>query len=159
MFLRSVSYLLVLCFVARQIQAMSSSEYQFILYSFLVDFVGIVCAFNFGQKWDQTGSILDPKKGVPGNFFRLSAQRRPAEPTDPTRPSPKHPKDPQRHPREPFLEHFGSKKAAQMRPRRCTGDTWSQFLAKIVREWAAEVIFEAIWIFFCFSKYFYGTFC
>ena len=98
------------------------------------------------------GAILDPKKVIPGSFFRLSAQRRPAKPTDPTQPSPKHPKDPQRHPREPFLEHFGSKKAAQMRPRRCTGDTWSPFLAKILREWAAEVIFEAIWIFFVFQS-------
>ena len=100
------------------------------------------------------GAFWIPKKGFPVFFFRLSAQRRPAEPPDPTRPSPKHPKDPQRHPREPFLEHFGSKKAAQMRPRRCTGDTWSPFLAKIVRGWAAEVIFEAIWILFSFFKVF-----
>ena len=84
---------------------MSSSEYQFILYSFLVDFVGIVCAFNFDQKWDQTGSILDPKKVIPGSFF---STLRPAASRGAHGPHPAIPKAPQRSPKASTRAIFGA---------------------------------------------------
>ena len=99
---------------------------------------------------------MDPKKGIAGSFFRLSAQRRPAEPTDSTQPSPKHPKG-------IHESHFWSTLAPKRRSKCAQGGArvtcGTHFWPRLPEDERRRSFLKQFGYVFHFSKYFYGTFC